>query len=419
VQSFLPYAVAANAVSRQRIATALLTIRPQTYMPHAHQIGDNATVVINQQSGGAQTYTIPWVKTGTPLTFIGPVLSPFLPHAQSGGDYMAPLRRLRNMRMPPRRDVLGFGAISPVFKLPANFKVRTGTSVFDSFYSGTFSAQGLSIGYIRIPDFEFDNTSDLETELAYMQGNTDGLIVDVMRNPGGDQCVAENYAAHLIPAPFRTVGLEIRATRFWVLGFEQALQDAQNQGAPDDVVQQLQSLLQQISDAYASPSGRTPPMPVCTSSLQVDPATDQDGNNIAYTKPVMVLTDQMTASAAEFFSAVLQDNQRALMFGARTMGAGGNVNDYPVTTYSFSTATVTESLMSRKNSVSVDTFPSSPYVENVGVRPDVAQEYMTVDNLTNRGATFVQAFSDAIVKYITSQAPQQSDVQLQRQRLPE
>ena len=59
--------------------------------------------------------------------------------------------------------------------------------------------------------------------------------------------------------------------------------------------------------------------------------------------------------------------------------------------------------MSRKNSLPADGFPTSPYVENVGVRPDTVQEYMTVDNLTNHGATFVQAFSDAMAAYINGQ----------------
>jgi hypothetical protein len=84
------------------------------------------------------------------------------------------------------------------------------------------------------------------------------------------------------------------------------------------------------------------------------------------------------------------------------MGAGGNVNTYPVTTYSFSNSTVTESLMSRKNPVITGDFPTANYVENIGVRPDVQQEYMTIDNLRNNGATFVQAFSDAMVQYINS-----------------
>ena len=408
-QSFLTYAVAANTVSTQRVAVELLTDRPQFIMPHGHQIGDSAIVVINQQNGGMQTYNIPWVKNGTPLTFIGPVISPFSPgpaastRVSDTGDYMAPLRKLRHMKVNSTKFVSGVDVSKPLFTLPSGFQLRMGAGQFDFLYSGTFSAQGLNIGYIRIPDFVYDFSSDLETELAYMQANTDGLIVDVMRNPGGDGCVAEDTAAHLIPNQFRTVGLEIRATRSWVLSFEQALQDAQAFGAPSDVIQQLQNLLQQVQAAYSVPSGRTPPLPVCRSSLDVPPATDSKGRMIAYTKPVMVLTDEFTASAAELFSAILQDNQRAMIFGARTMGAGGNVNDYPATTYSFASTSVTESLMSRRNSLPADGFPSSPYVENVGVRPDTVQEYMTVDNLTNHGATFVQAFSDAMAAYINGQ----------------
>ena len=412
VHSLEKYAVSANAVSTQRFAAQLLTDRQQAYMPHAPEVGDSATVVVNQQSGGVQTYTIPWVKTGTPLTFIGPVVSPFLPGTTSRRrpshritkpeGYMAPLWRLRNMEISPKRFVVGFDVTKPIFSLPAGFKIRMGTSPFDDLYTGTFQAQGLNIGYIRIPDFGFDFTSDLETEIAYMQNNTDGLIVDVMRNPGGDGCLAESTAAHLIPAQFRTVGLEIRATRGWVLAFQQALQDAEDGGAPDEVVAQLQQLLQQVENAYATPSGRTAALPICDTSLNVQPATDGKGNVIAYAKPVMVLTDEFTASAAELFSAIMQDNQAAQLYGARTMGAGGNVNDYPVTTYSFASATVTESLMSRKNPLPADGFPTSPYIENVGVRPDIVQDYATFDNLTNHGATFVQAFSDAVVRYINS-----------------
>jgi C-terminal processing protease CtpA/Prc len=37
---------------------------------------------------------------------------------------------------------------------------------------------------------------------------------------------------------------------------------------------------------------------------------------------VVVLTDQDTASAAEQFAAILQDNRAALVLGARTAGAG-------------------------------------------------------------------------------------------------
>jgi hypothetical protein len=41
-----------------------------------------------------------------------------------------------------------------------------------------------------------------------------------------------------------------------------------------------------------------------------------------WTKPVIILVDQGTASAAEEFAAVLQDNRAALIVGSRTLGAG-------------------------------------------------------------------------------------------------
>ena len=41
-----------------------------------------------------------------------------------------------------------------------------------------------------------------------------------------------------------------------------------------------------------------------------------------WTKPVAILVDQGTASAAEEFAAVLQDNSAAFIVGSRTLGAG-------------------------------------------------------------------------------------------------
>jgi len=145
-----------------------------------------------------------------------------------------------------------------VFGLPSNFAIRMGRSRFSQFYSGVFQAQGLNIGYIRIPYF-FISPESFQTEIDYMQQNTDGLIVDIMRNPGGSGCDAEDLLSRIMPSQFRTVGLEIRATRSWVEGFAAVLKHAQDSGASDDVVQQYRQLLQQVTDAWHTPSGRTPP----------------------------------------------------------------------------------------------------------------------------------------------------------------
>lgn len=408
MQSFIKYSIAANPLSTRRIAADTLTFRDQGFMPHAHVIPDVSTVVINRQSGGFQSFSVPWFKAGIPITIVGPVIAPFTSStaqetAPANSDYERPLKRLRHMRVRDQKFVLGFGAIKPIFALPSNFVIRMGTGLFDSFYSGTYQAQGVRIGYIRIPSFDpFLSSDDFQTEINYMQQNTDGLIVDIMRNPGGDGCVAEDLLSRLIPFQFRTVGLEIRATRSWVVAFQQALQDAKDFGAPAPIVRQLQNLLDQVTAAFLTPSGRTAALPVCSTSLDVVSAMDNSGNVIAYSKPMMLLVDELSASAADLFAAVIQDNQRGPLFGMRTMGAGGNVNFYSVTTYSEGSATITESLMHRKNPIVTDEFPAAPYVENIGVRPEIVQDYMTLDNLLNKGATFVQAFTDAIVKVINS-----------------
>lgn len=50
-----------------------------------------------------------------------------------------------------------------------------------------------------------------------------------------------------------------------------------------------------------------------------------------YAKKVVVLIDELTISAVEFLAAILQDNNRAILFGRRTAGASGCVRRYTIT----------------------------------------------------------------------------------------
>ena len=83
------------------------------------------------------------------------------------------------------------------------------------------------------------------------------------------------------------------------------------------------------------------------------------------------------------------------------MGAGGNVTQWRAGSYSEATVTLTESLMSRSFERAGDSgFPSSRYVENVGVRPDFEYDYMAQQNLFESGKPFVDAFTAAMVEHI-------------------
>jgi hypothetical protein len=56
--------------------------------------------------------------------------------------------------------------------------------------------------------------------------------------------------------------------------------------------------------------------------------------------------------------------------------------------------------MNRKNPIVTAEYPTAPYVENIGVRPEITVDYMTIDNFSRGGKPFVDAFVAAIVARI-------------------
>lgn len=403
-----------NPRTMSRDAAGLLTDRYQGIFPRAPEVGDNATLLVQRRGGATETYVVPWIKTGEPYTLVGPVPTPTFSSARQGNrfagtsataawpPYMENIRKFQDFRLSRKRFSLGDGEVAPVFTLPENFTQRLGTSLYDSFFTGTFAAKGLKIGYLRIPTFDFFSTRTLQTEITYFQNNTGGLVVDVMRNPGGYGCAAEEIAQYLMPDWFHSLGMSIRATWEDVLNAQYNLEDAQYWGATDDEIAELKNELQAFRDAYAQNRGLTVPLPICGTSMDLPAVTDKNGAVLGYTKPIMLLTDELSASAAELFSAILQDNKRALVYGMRTDGAGGAIEQDAVGFYSESGSSLARAILIRKDPVTTPEYPAAPYIENIGVRPDVVADYMTEDNLVNGGRPFVDGFLNAMADYINS-----------------
>ena len=428
LDGLLRYQIAANPRSTRRLAAELLTIRPQYLMPRAPEVPEISVVLFRRPDGNMETYRIPWAKSGMPLTNVGryttplslaakrsrassysgmstvdPVTDPPVP--DESPEYLQLLNRLQNCRL-PGKAVNNFGAQVPVFAggLPTSFVLRQGKSIFDPFYSGVFGANGHTIGFIRIPSFGPTNTTAaliaFQNEIAYFQANTEGLVIDDMRNPGGSVGYLNAIVSYLMPGKWRSIAFELRATSEWVNAVSSSMVSAASLGAPQSYIDLLGMIKTEILAANAAQRGRTKPIPLDDVTIDRDPAMDSKGNVIAYTKPLIVLVDEMSASAGDAFAATIQDNARGALVGWRTMGAGGSVEGWEAGTYSLGYTTVTESLMNRKNPVVTAEYPTAPYVENIGVRPDITVDYMTVDNLNRGGKPFVDAFVAAIVAQI-------------------
>lgn len=431
IASLRRYAEVGSQPLTDRLAADLITFRAQNFFPRAPDTGDTATMLIRLNSGAQNTWVVPWFKSGTAITSQGPVPSPGRQPYRStslstnaaglsaeapaprsrdratdaGVDdtlpaYMEPLRPLLNASIPRGPEaVLNFGSKIPIYGPPPGFVLRRGGPSTDFFLTGTFPAAGRTIGFIRIPSFSPASTSvalqQLDQEIAFFNANTDGLVIDVMRNPGGLLLFCEGILQRVMPAPFHTMGFEIRATATWLTSFANTLEAAQQAGAPPQVIANLQNNYQAVLAAYNEDRGRSTPVALNSlGSLTLSPAP------VRYTKPLLVLVDGFTASAGDMFAAVIQDNGRAPLFGMRTMGAGGSVRSFLAAAYTESTISITLSLMNRGRVITTPDYPPTSFIENVGVRPDIVQDYMTRQNLTTAGAPFVQAFTAAILALI-------------------
>jgi hypothetical protein len=425
-----------NPRSHQRVAAGLIARRFQANQPHASQVGDKALALIRLGSTGAVTpFEIPWAKTGIPLDAQGPIPSPrrgngvifrvpdddqtassatgsqpAMPRKLAFGNtddtlpaYMDPIRPLLYSGVPDTTSgVLGYGARNPVYNRPAGFVTRLGTQSSHFFFSGTYVSSGVRIGLLRIPNEAPPSTAvalqQLNQEIAFFNANTDALVLDITRNTGGNLTTAEAFAQRLIPTPFRTVGFEFRASALEVFAFAQRLTAALNGGAPPAIIANLRANFDEVLRAYNEERGRTAPMPINSSgSFELTPAP------VVYTKPLVVLVDEFTTSSGDMLAAILQDNHRGPLLGMRTNGAGGNNIMFDCTTFTESSCSIVAGLMNRGVMISTPEFPPTPYIENVGVRPDIIVDYMTRANLMAGGGLFVQAFTDAAVKL--AQAP--------------
>lgn len=416
-----------NPTATRRLAADRITFRSQSNYPRIGELGDTASVVIRRANGELGAYTLPWKKSNIPYSG-----SPRLPkslarqHARSEQGYMDVLHGMWNWSAPatdtvfqgeaydeegnsvPRRYVLGYGAKQPTFALPSSFVMRLGKTPAEFHVSGAYEADGLRIGYLRLPNFSPPNAAsavqELDKEIQYFNENTDGLVLDITRNTGGG-CYMLEVARRLMRDEFWFFGEEVRPTWDRIQILQAGLESARQQNASEWVITMLSHNVDQLLAAYRSGSHRTEPLPACYFQSMAPVWFNTPVQN-PYSKPLIVLVDEFSTSAGDIFAAMMQDNNRGPLVGMRTNGAGGAVS-HPLLAGPLTEAMVsnTNTLVIRKDSVAnAPELPLNRYIENTGVRPDIVIDRMTRDNLMNSGKPFVDAFTKALIDHIRSSA---------------
>jgi hypothetical protein len=108
--------------------------------------------------------------------------------------------------------------------------------------------------------------------------------------------------------------------------------------------------------------------------------------------PLIVLVDRNTASAAAEFAAVLQDNHAGIVMGEAAAGGCGHTNGGTPTKLANSGATLEVPDCAR--------FRSDGSNEIMGIQPDIAVSFATVDGPHRRGARFLAELPQAVERAV-------------------
>jgi hypothetical protein len=251
-----------------------------------------------------------------------------------------------------------------------------------------------NVGYLRIPHYNPQPGNDptvlhnwmaqYEYAVHELEANTVGMIIDQDHNCGGSIDVVNQTIALFMDKPFRPSQFELMATRESYLDLQGWMKDVA-QNTLD--FQNMQVVLDLVKNTWLSGTARLTPKTVIDGTNAFAP------NYNHYTKPVVILIDEMAGSGGDMFPSMMQGLGRAKLFGQTTMGLGGHVSAYP--------APLPNSQLKFTMTHSLFYNPAGVAIENHGAVPD--QTYtISRDDVLGGFKLYQKAYTDYLLSMVPS-----------------
>ena len=233
---------------------------------------------------------------------------------------------------------------------------------FTSYYYPT--AKG-NIGYVKIPHYSPQGTdsrlaievymSQYQKVIGVMEKNTVGLVIDQDHNCGGYVELVDRMVGLFVDKPYHPMAFKLVANKENFLDYQKYVSETDKLTTFFDDASKVLDLIK----TFWQKGERL------TTFTSMDGVELIQPNLIRYTKPVVMLIDEMSGSGGDGFPGLMQGYGRAKLIGTRTMGAGGHVTENAPLNYSQITVSMTRSLFFR---------PDGVPVENNGAVPDYPYE---------------------------------------------
>lgn len=240
------------------------------------------------------------------------------------------------------------------------------------------------VGYLRIPHYSpVDAAGNREPEVRFAQyeyaveileANTKALIIDQDHNCGGSVTYLEQILGLFFNEPYQPMQFQLLASEQSKLDFQSWLSEV-----PENTRDRkwLEAVLELISSTWEEGSSFLTEKTAITGRPLLPP------NEITYTKPIIVLIDEIAGSGGDAFPGIMASRPQTKLLGTRTSGLGGHVEEFPRFPNSQTGGRYTKSLFYRADGVPV---------ENNGAVPAPGYEYTITYNDFVDGYREYQAF---------------------------
>lgn len=268
-------------------------------------------------------------------------------------------------------------------------------------YSALYEQNGKRILLVRQPTYSpetYEEVAELlkvyRATLDQFDSLADVLVIDQTNNPGGylDYCVGfsqmfmQKPGAHFLQA--------MNADRKWIDEMRRYAFELDPEFRSEQSLKYL-SLADAIEADYDAGKSITAPLPFYGEKrLQPDAA-------YTWKKPVLVLINELAGSCGDIFPMMVKRNQSGVLFGQRTMGLGGNVEQFELSA-SRASVSLTRGLFTTHKEPAE--FVDADFAENNGVLPDIAYT-PTVDDFRNGYTAYVGRFTEEAVRLASDPAP--------------